>query len=157
MNKIMNYNKLSKKQLIGKLKYKEKERCYAWGNYFGKCEEMMTNDFKHYLQQKDLFNKLEEEEKKFKIPNMIKLEMKKLLDKSKSKIDCPICMEPIKVNKMKILMCGHKYCYDCIKEAIKIKKECPCCRKQIKFLGKPLKINIEDDDDTSEDEPILPR
>ncbi|XP_048585055.1 E3 ubiquitin-protein ligase RNF4 isoform X2 [Nematostella vectensis] len=51
-------------------------------------------------------------------------------------ITCPICMdddEAIKKRKRQLTstVCGHVFCDKCIKNAVKIQKKCPTCRKDL--------------------------
>jgi len=51
---------------------------------------------------------------------------------------CPICLEVIEPNsqkKMASTNCGHIFCFDCIKDAIKVSKQCPKCRKKLTVKG----------------------
>ena len=47
----------------------------------------------------------------------------------KRRIICPICTDSIEdVSSTK---CGHLFCFQCIKEALQVRKICPCCRKMV--------------------------
>jgi hypothetical protein len=54
---------------------------------------------------------------------------------------CPICLEVIEPDKpdlqrkMASTNCGHIFCFDCIKDAIKVSKQCPKCRKRLTVKG----------------------
>jgi E3 ubiquitin-protein ligase RNF4 len=44
-----------------------------------------------------------------------------------------ICMDVIKKGEMASTTCGHVFCYDCIKEALKHPpRRCPTCRKTLR-------------------------
>ena len=60
---------------------------------------------------------------------------------------CGICYDEY-VNPT-LTKCGHIYCYDCIKQALEYKKECPQCRKRINNNGDlyVLKSSEETTDD----------
>lgn len=48
-------------------------------------------------------------------------------------IKCVICMDVIKKGEMASTTCGHVFCYDCIKEALKHPpRRCPTCRKTLR-------------------------
>lgn len=45
---------------------------------------------------------------------------------------CPICLEDFQPQiKVKLLMCGHKYCEPCLTEWLKTKTSCPICRQNV--------------------------
>uniref|UniRef100_A0A061RK57 Ubiquitin-protein ligase zinc ion binding protein n=1 Tax=Tetraselmis sp. GSL018 TaxID=582737 RepID=A0A061RK57_9CHLO len=44
-------------------------------------------------------------------------------------IKCPICLGGIQ--NMTSTTCGHVFCQECIKQAVKAQKKCPTCRKPI--------------------------
>lgn len=55
---------------------------------------------------------------------------------------CPICLESFGFDEICSTMCGHLYCDPCIKNAIKARKKCPMCNRNLKpnqvhrlFLG----------------------
>jgi hypothetical protein len=45
-------------------------------------------------------------------------------------ITCPICLNTVK-DDVYNTECSHKFCVSCIDGWVKIKKNCPCCRKEI--------------------------
>jgi len=53
--------------------------------------------------------------------------------KEQNEIRCPICLKlawrPIKPN-----VCNHVFCKNCLKYWSKIKKNCPICRKEYKYV-----------------------
>lgn len=50
--------------------------------------------------------------------------------------DCPICMDNLSNNAIASTLCGHIFCMNCIKTAIKANgKRCPTCRKALKGVG----------------------
>ncbi|XP_026764182.2 uncharacterized protein LOC113522628 [Galleria mellonella] len=50
--------------------------------------------------------------------------------------DCPICMDSLANNSVASTLCGHVFCMECIKAAIKTSgKKCPTCRKVLKGVG----------------------
>ena len=45
---------------------------------------------------------------------------------------CPICLEPkTAVNEIMSTTCGHVFCGNCIRSAVRIHKKCPTCRKKL--------------------------
>ncbi|GAB0099112.1 hypothetical protein DMENIID0001_149440 [Sergentomyia squamirostris] len=42
---------------------------------------------------------------------------------------CVICLENMLSRNPHSTLCGHFFCFECIKSAITIKKKCPICRK----------------------------
>lgn len=45
---------------------------------------------------------------------------------------CPICLEDFTPQtKVKLLVCGHKYCERCLSEWLKTKTSCPICRQNV--------------------------
>ncbi|KND01479.1 uncharacterized protein SPPG_03279 [Spizellomyces punctatus DAOM BR117] len=48
-------------------------------------------------------------------------------------LKCAICLGTFSVNtNLSATICGHIYCEDCIKDVLKVKKECPMCRRPLK-------------------------
>eukprot|EP00249_Psilotum_nudum_P018760 c26952_g1_i1 orf=639-974(-) len=47
----------------------------------------------------------------------------------KIKLICPICMDNIKEETSTV--CGHIFCWACIKGAMRVRKRCPTCRKRL--------------------------
>jgi len=44
---------------------------------------------------------------------------------------CCICLGEITSENIGVTMCGHRFCYQCIKEHLAVKNTCPYCRKKI--------------------------
>ena len=44
---------------------------------------------------------------------------------------CGICLDEIPENNTSVTTCGHLFCYDCIKQVLSVKSECPYCRKKL--------------------------
>lgn len=80
--------------------------------------------------------------------NYLKMSIDKLKDSS-SELTCPICLDDIDVNNIVITKCGHKFCWDCLYETHKIRKDtiikCPTCNLCMKndevYLLKDDKTN----------------
>lgn len=93
--------------------------------------------------------------------NYLKNSIEKLKDSS-SECVCPICLDDIDVNNIVITKCGHKFCWDCLYETHKIRKDtiikCPTCNLCMKndevYLLKDDKTNY---DEISDLEKIIKR
>ena len=52
-----------------------------------------------------------------------------------SRLDCPICMEALQsLPAPKWVMttpCGHLFCNLCLDEALKVKNQCPTCKRRV--------------------------
>lgn len=46
-------------------------------------------------------------------------------------VSCPVCMEQIKNEPPTSTICGHLFCYTCIKKAIQTRKKCPMCNTKL--------------------------
>lgn len=83
--------------------------------------------------------------------NYLKNSIEKLKDSS-SECVCPICLDDIDVNNIVITKCGHKFCWDCLYETHKIRKEsiikCPTCN----LCMKNDEVYLLKDDKTNHDE-----
>lgn len=44
---------------------------------------------------------------------------------------CPICLEPVNRRSPVSTICGHIFCKCCIQRAIRLKRECPMCKKPL--------------------------
>jgi SNF2 family DNA or RNA helicase len=60
--------------------------------------------------------------------------------------ECPICID--EVVEPTILPCGHVFCYDCIQEMTRVKRQCPLCKQVIK--GDLIKVADKDTKKTEE-------
>ena len=49
--------------------------------------------------------------------------------------ECPVCMEPLQSlsspKEAMVTPCGHPFCNICLNKALRIKNECPTCRKNV--------------------------
>jgi SNF2 family DNA or RNA helicase len=83
--------------------------------------------------------------------NYLKNSIDKLKDSS-SELTCPICLDDIDVNNIVITKCGHKFCWDCLYETHKIRKDtiikCPTCN----LCMKNDEVYLLKDDKTNHDE-----
>mmetsp|Transcript_28391 Transcript_28391/g.50717 ORF Transcript_28391/g.50717 Transcript_28391/m.50717 type:complete len:186 (-) Transcript_28391:386-943(-) len=48
-------------------------------------------------------------------------------------LKCPVCLD--RITNMTSTTCGHVFCQDCIKVAVKAQKKCPTCRKNVTLRG----------------------
>lgn len=71
-------------------------------------------------------------------------ELKKEYCQLKSELICPICLDVFKCDALQT-ECFHQFCKDCLENHVKISKNCPICRTQIRILGEyePLLKKIE--------------
>lgn len=56
--------------------------------------------------------------------------IKTLLKETKKKLACPICLEVIPTDKLKISLCGHAFCNDCLQKIDK----CAVCRRPLEEI-----------------------
>ena len=70
--------------------------------------------------------------------------------------DCPICLEPLKTNVVKLSLCTHRFHKKCIKQHFKLNGEsCPMCRAK-PYVPEHIcelvdKMNSYDDDSSDDD------
>lgn len=60
------------------------------------------------------------------------------MEASKHIINCPVCMETVQQfekdgRHVMVTHCGHIFCNECIKKAVKTQQKCPNCRKPVKW------------------------
>ncbi len=68
--------------------------------------------------------------------------------------NCGICLGVIPDDNMGVTKCGHMYCFDCIKELIKKRPECPYCKMSIKPENISL-ISFEKLDKSNNDKAVV--
>mgnify|MGYP003639296724 FL=1 len=96
----------------------------GWGRYFAELENNQERDIHYYEQVEQLpVNDMTEYAQE---------QIRELLIKLKTTIDCPVCLETIAPDQIEMTACGHKFCKQCIK-AIKSAPEpkCAICRGKI--------------------------
>lgn len=108
-------------QLENQLKYSKKQTSYAWAKFYEAESNQHLENVVQY-QKIEVFSQVED------IPLHIIAEFKEMMKQLKKKIECPICLEVIEVDDMKLAGCGHKYCSTCFEKIDK----CAICRKKIK-------------------------
>ena len=106
-----------------KLQYKEKQRRYAWAQFYKARRE------EHEAMQAlvELYNTKTRE-----MPDHIKNELKELYIEMKKKIECPICLHEIESDDLDWTKCGHKYCKACLKRLKETSNKCAICRRELK-------------------------
>ncbi|CAG9116919.1 unnamed protein product [Plutella xylostella] len=45
---------------------------------------------------------------------------------------CPICLGKILCEQVAATVCGHIFCHGCIQKAMRLKKICPVCNKNLR-------------------------
>lgn len=96
----------------------KKAVAYAWSRYYNEVDRNMDLHRK-YCEIVNGFNN--------ELPTHLIEEMKELYNLLKKEIECPICLEVINNDTLKITNCGHKYCMNCYDRI----QECSICRKKI--------------------------
>ena len=97
---------------------KSKAVAYAWSRYYSEVNRNMELHKKYCEVVKDLNNQLP--------PHLVE-GIKELYNLIKKEIECPICMDVINNDTLKITSCGHKYCNGCYDKI----DNCSLCRKKI--------------------------
>ena len=92
---------------------------YAWGRYFEECNKNHKLQVEIYEKQNNIIEE---------IPIHLVKELQELNNKLKIKIECPICFSIIADEKLKVSVCGHKYCIDCYNHL----DSCAICRMKFK-------------------------
>jgi len=111
-----------------KIKTLENKSKAGWKMYFDlKQEHQELIEYMCYLRRRniDLANKIHREE-----PtdiNHLKTQFIEMYDELKKKTECPICLEDITKENIKITNCGHIFCKTC---ELKL-SNCAVCRKKI--------------------------
>lgn len=125
----MNYNNLTKQQLINLVKKKdnqirkEENKCrYAWKQYYEECKLGAEQN----TVVRTIIRKVEDD-----IPIYLENEIKEIMTKHNHKYDCVICLDNIEGKDLKVVRCGHFFHKECIGEWLKRKNSCPNCRKKI--------------------------
>jgi len=86
-----------------------RQRSYAWAKYYEEVEQDHAYDIVVY----NTLTTTTEPEIMNVVPTHIANELKELLAKTKTRIECPICIEVIPVENLELSSCGHKYCKTC--------------------------------------------
>jgi SNF2 family DNA or RNA helicase len=98
--------------------------------YIFKLEKLDTNNQAYHMLKKSYENQISESNYLLNILNKI------ISNEIINDEGCVICMDEI--TNPTLTICGHLYCYDCIKTCLNNKKICPMCKKDLN--GKDLMI-----------------
>lgn len=103
-----------------KLEWANKRTKFAWSAYYRTEDKLHDANVKQYELQKKLLLIGDD------LPIHLVSEIETLHAELQKQIQCPICMEVIQTGKLKITICGHKFCEDCFKEL----DNCAMCRRK---------------------------
>ena len=101
---------------------------FAWGQYFQVRNESFESQLGIYNEIPSLPEEMDEHLQKF---------ISDLYKKSKSYVECSICLEVITAETLDTTPCGHNFHKDCLnklkqtKEVGKKTVPCPMCRKDL--------------------------
>ena len=120
-------------QLQQRLAWREKQRAYAWAQFYAVRNEQLHDDHQQY----DTFNRVADDRA---VPEHIKAELKAMATALKKKWECPVCMDMIDDGDLVITNCGHFYCKACLEAWKKTEKDrgeekwkCGCCNRKHNF------------------------
>ena len=115
----------------------DKQRAFAWAKYYNELRTSSTLANVVVEQVQNIMTR--DAENRLTIPNTIPqhftrefLEMAIELDK---RFTCPVCLELVTPETIKVPMCGHilcNGCYDVLIEQPREQCKCPICRKKLK-------------------------
>ena len=103
------------------LTYSKKRTAFAWAKYYEEASNNHEQNVNHYHSNSTILNGDDE------LPQHIVNEIEKMTAELKKEIECPICLDVIKIGELKISGCGHKYCDACFPKIDK----CAICRRKI--------------------------
>jgi len=104
----------------------DKQRKMAWVKYYAAVRGEHSTLSVQYTQLKAMVDTEG-------IPPHILTEITDMYEKLKIKVECPVCMELIPNDTLKISRCGHKYCNGCFDKLVETSNKCAMCRKQLTF------------------------
>ena len=96
----------------------EKRRKFAWGKYYEVQRQTHADQIVIYKQFKNTLSTF---------PQNILNELKDHYKSLRKTIECPICFDVIEMENLNITLCGHKYCFNCLKKLDK----CAICRHHL--------------------------
>ena len=94
-------------------------------------EHKNNNEEQHYCQAITINNKEERIECNKKIKNGNYCKQHQKIYKLEKPDDCIVCAEHIDIKTEMPLSCGHWIHFNCMRNWVKIKDTCPCCRTKI--------------------------
>ena len=100
------------------------QRKYAWAQYYQLLNRTHSDTYSAYQTNTRLLETATET-----LPLFLLKEIRELHKKQRSQLECPVCMEIIELDGLKITSCGHKYCEKCYMDP-RLEK-CAICRKKI--------------------------
>ena len=102
-----------------------RQKSYAWAQYFKSMEETHRDQLDILRLHERL---LADEDATEEIPLHFLKEFTYMAKKLHKELSCPVCLEVIKYDNLKILCCGHKHCEDCFRRI----EKCSLCRRKVK-------------------------
>ena len=104
------------------LDYAKRQTSYAWAKYYEEVNSAHNDNISVYRQNARVLEHQDE------LPIHLVREIEEMSKKLKTDISCPICLEVIEEGKLKISICGHKFCDECFPEL----ERCAICRRQFR-------------------------
>lgn len=126
-DKLIEYHKVNKNKYINKLKILD------------------VNNQAYHMLKKSYENQISESN--FLLNILDKINSNEIINND----SCVICMDEI--TNPTLTVCGHLYCYDCIKICLNNKKICPMCKKDLN--GKDLMIINKKKENHEETNPLI--
>ena len=102
-----------------------RQKSYAWAQYFKSMEETHQEQLQVFRLHTRL---LADEDTTEELPLHFLKEFSAMAKKLHKELTCPICLEIIEYDNLKILCCGHKHCEECFRRINK----CSLCRRIVK-------------------------
>jgi len=99
----------------------EKQRRYAWAQYYASMRTSHGSDLHVYLT----VSRPEIDEG---IPEFVQNEFREMVASLKKSVSCPICLDVLDPEAIQFSKCGHKYCEGCLARIDK----CAICRKNLR-------------------------
>ena len=104
------------------LDYAKRQTSYAWAKYYEQVGAAHNGDLYTYRQNLRVLEHQDE------LPIHLVNEIEQMSNKLRIQIQCPVCLQVIENGKLKISICGHKFCDQCFTQLDK----CAMCRKVFK-------------------------
>jgi hypothetical protein len=106
----------------------ERQRRFAWAKYYESQRESLETALESLEFQGRLLEALPQED----MPEHIVEELRENMVKLKKEVSCPICLDSISPEELKVSGCGHKYCEECFKELKLRNEKCAICRRKLR-------------------------